>query len=168
MSLACRWKGVSERGADKGKKWGNGKVGKDWENLTHMAHVRLHLIALPSPTLSLPLPLCHTPPTLCLAHRRASFPPPSTLCLPHLLLPACKPRGADLEPSGELCLSLMGHLSGIYTLSLHPTLDVLVMCGRDVSVGIWDMCMKAQISFWTHMMNFFSLFLFLFFFFCPF
>lgn len=56
-----------------------------------------------------------------------------------------------------------GHLSAIYALSLHPTLDILVSCGRDsvARVGVrflfylecnslyiiqvWDMRTKAQI-----------------------
>lgn len=38
-----------------------------------------------------------------------------------------------------------GHLSGVYALSLHPTLDVLVTSGRDASARVWDMRTKAQI-----------------------
>lgn len=38
-----------------------------------------------------------------------------------------------------------GHLSGVYALSLHPTLDVLVTAGRDASARVWDMRTKAQI-----------------------
>ena len=38
-----------------------------------------------------------------------------------------------------------GHLSGVYSLSLHPTLDVLVTSGRDASARVWDMRTKAQI-----------------------
>lgn len=38
-----------------------------------------------------------------------------------------------------------GHLSGVYSLSLHPTLDVLVTAGRDASARVWDMRTKAQI-----------------------
>jgi pleiotropic regulator 1 len=37
------------------------------------------------------------------------------------------------------------HLSGVYALSLHPTLDVLVTAGRDASARVWDMRTKAQI-----------------------
>ena len=29
-----------------------------------------------------------------------------------------------------------GHLSGVYDLSLHPTIDVLVTCGRDASARV--------------------------------
>ena len=38
-----------------------------------------------------------------------------------------------------------GHLSGVYSLSLHPTLDVLVTAGRDTSARVWDMRTIAQI-----------------------
>ncbi|KAJ6454004.1 WD40-repeat-containing domain protein [Mycena vitilis] len=38
-----------------------------------------------------------------------------------------------------------GHLSGVYALSLHPTLDILVTAGRDASARVWDMRTKAQI-----------------------
>ncbi|KAJ6611607.1 WD40-repeat-containing domain protein [Mycena sp. CBHHK59/15] len=38
-----------------------------------------------------------------------------------------------------------GHLSGVYTLSLHPTLDVLVTADRDASAQVRDMRTKAQI-----------------------
>lgn len=38
-----------------------------------------------------------------------------------------------------------GHLSGVYALSLHPTLDVLVTSGRDASARVWDMRTKANI-----------------------
>ena len=33
-----------------------------------------------------------------------------------------------------------GHLSGVYDLALHPTIDILVTCGRDASArvsGAW-------------------------------
>ena len=29
-----------------------------------------------------------------------------------------------------------GHLSGVYDLSLHPTIDILVTCGRDASARV--------------------------------
>jgi pleiotropic regulator 1 len=38
-----------------------------------------------------------------------------------------------------------GHLSGIYTIALHPELDVLVTGGRDATARVWDMRTKAQI-----------------------
>jgi WD40 repeat protein len=38
-----------------------------------------------------------------------------------------------------------GHFSGVYSLSVHPTLDVLVTAGRDASVRVWDMRTRANV-----------------------
>ena len=38
-----------------------------------------------------------------------------------------------------------GHLSAVYDLALHPTLDVLVSCGRDSTARVWDMRSKVEI-----------------------
>merc|ERR1712181_217119 len=38
-----------------------------------------------------------------------------------------------------------GHLSAVYDLALHPTLDVLVSCGRDSTARVWDMRSKVNI-----------------------
>ena len=38
-----------------------------------------------------------------------------------------------------------GHLSGVYAIDLHPTIDVLATCGRDATTRIWDMRTKACI-----------------------
>ena len=38
-----------------------------------------------------------------------------------------------------------GHLSAVYDLALHPTLDVLVSCGRDSTARVWDMRTKVNI-----------------------
>ncbi len=38
-----------------------------------------------------------------------------------------------------------GHLSGIYSLALHPTLDVVVTGGRDSVARVWDMRTKVQV-----------------------
>jgi pleiotropic regulator 1 len=38
-----------------------------------------------------------------------------------------------------------GHLSGIYSLALHPTLDLLVTGGRDATARVWDMRTKQQV-----------------------
>ena len=38
-----------------------------------------------------------------------------------------------------------GHLSAVYDLALHPTLDVLVSCGRDSTARVWDMRSKVAI-----------------------
>ena len=48
-----------------------------------------------------------------------------------------------------------GHLSGVYDLSLHPTIDVLVTCGRDASarvshITIDDNCCYVWISGMGH------------------
>jgi hypothetical protein len=89
--------GCGLRGGNEGKKWGNGEAntsGYEWLALvpcTSNCATFSHLF--PSSTfLSFPFP-CATP-TLPLAHRRASSPPPSSLCLPHLTLPACKLRAS--------------------------------------------------------------------------
>lgn len=31
-----------------------------------------------------------------------------------------------------------GHLSGVYCIALHPTLDVIVTGGRDSVLRVWD------------------------------
>eukprot|EP00694_Reclinomonas_americana_P001027 EC784984.1.p4 GENE.EC784984.1~~EC784984.1.p4 ORF type:complete len:53 (+),score=23.79 EC784984.1:167-325(+) len=38
-----------------------------------------------------------------------------------------------------------GHLSGVYTLTLHPTLDLLITGGRDSVARVWDVRTKGQI-----------------------
>ena len=50
----------------------------------------------------------------------------------------------DLE-ANKVIRHYHGHLSGIYALALHPTLDVLVTAGRDASTRVWDMRTKQQI-----------------------
>jgi WD40 repeat protein len=50
----------------------------------------------------------------------------------------------DLE-ANKIIRHYHGHLSGVYALSLHPTLDILVTAGRDASARVWDMRTKAQI-----------------------
>ena len=37
-----------------------------------------------------------------------------------------------------------GHLSGVYALALHPTLDLLMTGGRDSVCRVWDMRSKVQ------------------------
>ncbi len=36
-----------------------------------------------------------------------------------------------------------GHLSGVYSLAVHPTLDVLMTGGRDAVCRVWDMRTKC-------------------------
>jgi WD40 repeat protein len=50
----------------------------------------------------------------------------------------------DLE-ANKVIRHYHGHLSGVYALALHPTLDVLVTAGRDASARVWDMRTKAQV-----------------------
>jgi pleiotropic regulator 1 len=50
----------------------------------------------------------------------------------------------DLE-ANKVIRHYHGHLSGVYSLALHPTLDVLVTAGRDASARVWDMRTKAQV-----------------------
>lgn len=38
-----------------------------------------------------------------------------------------------------------GHLSGIYSLALHPSLDLLMTGGRDSVCRVWDMRTKVQV-----------------------
>lgn len=38
-----------------------------------------------------------------------------------------------------------GHLSGVFTLSLHPILDLLISGGRDSVARVWDMRTKNQV-----------------------
>eukprot|EP01017_Pseudomicrothorax_dubius_P030250 TRINITY_DN3757_c0_g1_i4.p1 TRINITY_DN3757_c0_g1~~TRINITY_DN3757_c0_g1_i4.p1 ORF type:complete len:268 (-),score=59.20 TRINITY_DN3757_c0_g1_i4:51-815(-) len=50
----------------------------------------------------------------------------------------------DLE-TNKVVRDYHGHLSGVYSLALHPTLDVLATGGRDSVVRLWDIRTKAQI-----------------------
>ena len=38
-----------------------------------------------------------------------------------------------------------GHLSGVYSLALHPALDVLMTGGRDSACRVWDMRTKTPV-----------------------
>lgn len=42
-----------------------------------------------------------------------------------------------------------GHLSGVYSMALHPTLDLLMTGGRDSSCRVWDMRTKEQVMILT-------------------
>jgi pleiotropic regulator 1 len=50
----------------------------------------------------------------------------------------------DLE-TNKVIRHYHGHLSGVYSLSLHPTLDVLCTGGRDGVVRVWDMRTRSNI-----------------------
>lgn len=56
-------------------------------------------------------------------------------------LPMTKPPPpARLRP----CSDYHGHLSGVYSIALHPELDLLMTGGRDSVVRVWDMRSKVQ------------------------
>lgn len=38
-----------------------------------------------------------------------------------------------------------GHLSAVYSLALHPTIDILLTAGRDSTARVWDMRTKANV-----------------------
>ena len=48
----------------------------------------------------------------------------------------------DLE-CNKVVRQYHGHLSGVYSLALHPELDLLVTGGRDSTARVWDMRTKA-------------------------
>lgn len=50
----------------------------------------------------------------------------------------------DLE-TNQVIRHYHGHLSGVYAISLHPMLDILVTGGRDAVARVWDMRSKHQI-----------------------
>ena len=50
----------------------------------------------------------------------------------------------DMEYN-KVIRSYHGHLSGVYDLKLHPTLDVLCSGGRDSVCRVWDIRTKAQV-----------------------
>lgn len=54
----------------------------------------------------------------------------------------------DLEQN-KVIRHYHGHLSAVYTMALHPTLDVLVTGGRDAAVRVWDMRTKQAIHVMT-------------------
>ncbi|MBA0616526.1 hypothetical protein Godav_016568 [Gossypium davidsonii] len=50
----------------------------------------------------------------------------------------------DLEQN-KVIRSYHGHLSGVYCLALHPTIDILLTGGRDSVCRVWDIRTKMQI-----------------------
>ncbi|CAK0810495.1 unnamed protein product [Prorocentrum cordatum] len=56
----------------------------------------------------------------------------------------CEVKCWDLEQN-MVIRNYHGHLSGVYCLCLHPTLNILATGGRDSSVRIWDMRTKMGI-----------------------
>lgn len=51
----------------------------------------------------------------------------------------------DLEQN-KVVRQYHGHLSGVYSLALHPELDLLVTGGRDSTARVWDMRTKSQVQ----------------------
>eukprot|EP01024_Parvocaulis_polyphysoides_P056603 TRINITY_DN5988_c0_g1_i1.p1 TRINITY_DN5988_c0_g1~~TRINITY_DN5988_c0_g1_i1.p1 ORF type:complete len:262 (-),score=14.78 TRINITY_DN5988_c0_g1_i1:288-1028(-) len=49
----------------------------------------------------------------------------------------------DMEQN-KVIRNYHGHLSGIYALQLHPTMDILMTGGRDSVCRVWDMRSKIQ------------------------
>ncbi|KAK6140617.1 hypothetical protein DH2020_025646 [Rehmannia glutinosa] len=47
--------------------------------------------------------------------------------------------------SFQVIRSYHGHLSGVYCLALHPTIDILLTGGRDSVCRVWDIRSKMQI-----------------------
>ena len=47
--------------------------------------------------------------------------------------------------SMQVIRSYHGHLSGVYGLALHPSLDILFSGGRDAVVRMWDMRTRVEI-----------------------
>ncbi|RYG47732.1 hypothetical protein EON67_08285 [archaeon] len=67
----------------------------------------------------------------------------------HALRPPRRPscwRGAgwDLN-TNQVVRHYHGHLSGVYCMALHPTLDILMTGGRDSVCRVWDMRTKAAV-----------------------
>jgi len=50
----------------------------------------------------------------------------------------------DLE-TNQVIRHYHGHLSGVFCMKLHPTLDLLVTGGRDAVARVWDIRTKTQI-----------------------
>ncbi|KAI3673587.1 hypothetical protein L6452_39710 [Arctium lappa] len=50
----------------------------------------------------------------------------------------------DLEQN-KVIRSYHGHLSDVYCLELHPTIDVVLTGGRDSVYRVWDIRSKMQI-----------------------
>jgi pleiotropic regulator 1 len=51
----------------------------------------------------------------------------------------------DLE-TNQVIRHYHGHLSGVFCLKLHPTLDLLVTGGRDAVARVWDVRTKNQVQ----------------------
>ena len=65
------------------------------------------------------------------------------------LSPQPQVRCWDLN-TNKIIRTYHGHLSAVYSLKLHPTLDVLASGGRDGTVRIWDIRSRTQIFALQH------------------
>lgn len=63
---------------------------------------------------------------------------------PSLLPQKSRPLLAPRPHAIQVIRSYHGHLSGVYSIALHPNLDVLMTGGRDSVVRVWDMRTKVQ------------------------
>ena len=59
----------------------------------------------------------------------------------------------DLEYN-KVVRSYHGHLSGVYCIATHPTLDVILTGGRDSVCRVWDIRTKAEVMVLGCMMPF--------------
>ena len=55
----------------------------------------------------------------------------------------------DLETNKNI-RKYHGHLSGVYTIAMHPELDLLISGGRDATARVWDMRTKAMVHAMPH------------------
>lgn len=62
-----------------------------------------------------------------------------------VLGPGVQSRRFRQERSSKVVRSYHGHLSGVYCITTHPTLDVLLTGGRDSVCRVWDIRTKAEI-----------------------
>ncbi len=60
------------------------------------------------------------------------------------VLPCVPSAGWDLEYNKAI-RHYHGHLSAVFSLALHPILDILITGGRDSVARVWDMRTKHQV-----------------------
>ena len=53
-------------------------------------------------------------------------------------------KGWDLEQN-RVIRSYHGHLSGVYCIGMHPSMDIIGTGSRDSTLRLWDIRTKAQI-----------------------
>ena len=76
--------------------------------------------------------------------------PAGHLTVPCMCLPQSVTCTASYTGAAHVvaCLQVIrqyhGHLSGVYAMALHPTLDLLMTGGRDSVCRVWDMRSKVQ------------------------